>query len=183
MELQVLRVLRRDSGDGVKLSLESGEKEIPKAKRQKVPTFCLIKTPKTREKLSQGAPLNSQLQLVTLGTEDIGTLVTFVQHSFTPLLQAQEGQEEDSGPMHNKRMPLIRKRLKELEVAMVQFQNNIEIPEVDLKIHPDIQQAADTWRSTKQTGSIDVDALGFAERLNDTAFLNDIQAGVNGWIK
>ncbi|CAK4126621.1 unnamed protein product [Aphanomyces euteiches] len=182
-QLRVLRVLRRDSGDGVKLSLESGEKEKPKAKRQKVPTFCLIKTLKTREKLSQGAPLNSQLQLVTLGTEDIGTLVTFVQHSFTPLLQAQEGQEEDGGPMHNKRMPLIRKRLKELEVAMVQFQNNIEIPEVDLKIHPDIQQAADAWRSTKQTGSIDVDALGFAERLNDTAFLNDIQAGVNGWIK
>ncbi|RHY29832.1 hypothetical protein DYB32_004823 [Aphanomyces invadans] len=184
--LRVLRVLRRDSGDGVKLSLESGEKDKPKAKRQKVPTFCLIKTLKTREKLTQGTPLNSQLQLVTLGTEDIGTLVTFVQHSFAPLLQAQEGNEDDHGSgfsSQNKRMPLIRKRLKELEVAMVQFQNNIEIPDVDLKIHPDIQAAADAWRGSKQTGSIDVDALGFTDRLNDTAFLNDIQAGVNGWIK
>ncbi|OQR92538.1 dynein heavy chain [Achlya hypogyna] len=182
-QIRVLRVLCKDSGDGVKLSLESGEKEKPKAKRQKVPTFCLIKTLKTRDKLTRDGSVNSQLQLVTLGTEDIGTLVTFVQHSFAPLLQAHEGQEDDGTQSHSKRMPLIRKRLKELEVAMVQFQNNVEIPEVDLKIHPDIQLAADKLRDSKQTGSIDVDALGFSERLNDTGFLNDIQAGVNLWIK
>ncbi|KDO30766.1 hypothetical protein SPRG_04667 [Saprolegnia parasitica CBS 223.65] len=181
--IRVLRVLCRDSGDGVKLSLETGEKEKPKAKRQKVPTFCLIKTLKTRDKLTRDGSVNSQLQLVTLGTEDIGTLVTFVQHSFAPLLQAHEGQEDDGGQSQSKRMPLIRKRLKELEVAMVQFQNNVEIPDVDLKIHPDIQLAADKLRDSKQMGSIDVDALGFSDRLNDTAFLNDIQAGVNLWIK
>jgi len=175
-QLRTLRVLRKENGDGVRLSLENVEKDKTKMK-QKTPTFYLIKTMKTREKLRKDVPFNSQLQILSMGTEDIGTIVTFVQQSFNPFLQAQEGNEEEG----RKHMPLIRKRLKELEVAMVQFQNNVEIPEVELKINADIQAAADLIRG--KTGSIDVEALGFGDRLTDMAFLNEIQAGVNRWIK
>lgn len=31
--------------------------------------------------------------------------------------------------------------------------------------------------------SIDVEALGLEDKLEDTTFLNEIQAGVNKWIK
>lgn len=43
-------------------------------------------------------------------------------------------------------LPAIRRRMKELELALLQYQQNIEIPEVNLVFHPVIQRAADAVR-------------------------------------
>lgn len=39
-------------------------------------------------------------------------------------------------------LPAIKRRMKELELALLQYQQNIEIPEVNLVFHPVVQRAA-----------------------------------------
>lgn len=71
--------------------------------------------------------------------------------------------------------------MKELELALLQYQQNVEIPEVNLQFHPVIARAAALVRENGV--SIDVEALGLEDKLEDTTFLNAIQADVNKWIK
>nr|CCA15174.1 Cytoplasmic dynein 1 heavy chain 1 putative [Albugo laibachii Nc14] len=78
-------------------------------------------------------------------------------------------------------LPAIRRRMKELELALLQYQQNIEIPEVKLVFHPVIQSAASLVHD--KGVSIDMEALKLEEKLQDVTFLNEIQAGVNRWIK
>lgn len=71
--------------------------------------------------------------------------------------------------------------MKELELALLQYQQNIEIPEVKLVFHPVIQNAASLVR--EKGAPIDMETLNLEDKLQDVTFLNEIQAGVNRWIK
>ncbi|GLD93496.1 hypothetical protein PINS_up002088 [Pythium insidiosum] len=79
-------------------------------------------------------------------------------------------------------LPAIRRRMKELELALLQYQQNIEIPEVNLVFHPIIQRAADLVRA-KGYLTDDMESLGLEDKVQDVTFLNEIQGGVNKWIK
>jgi dynein heavy chain 1 len=72
--------------------------------------------------------------------------------------------------------------MKELELALLQYQQNIEIPEINLSFHPSIQKAADLVRE-KGVLVDNIEALGLDKYVEDIAFLNEIQGGVNRWIK
>lgn len=40
------------------------------------------------------------------------------------------------------------------------------------------------WQQVREKGVlIDIEALGLEDKVNDVVFLNDIQGGVNKWIK
>ncbi|MFH4975707.1 hypothetical protein AB6A40_002416 [Gnathostoma spinigerum] len=73
----------------------------------------------------------------------------------------------------------IEKNLTEVEVGLLHMQQNIDIPEIDLAIHPAIQaaiqRAAESGRKAK------VADLG--DMVEDSAFLNALQKGVSRWIK
>ena len=76
-------------------------------------------------------------------------------------------------------MPSVQKKINELEVGLLHLQQNIDIPEISLPIHPTIQsvvkKASDGGRkpSTEElSGS-----------LGDSTFLNALQKDVSRWIR
>ena len=77
-------------------------------------------------------------------------------------------------------IPVTKKRIAELELSLLHLQQNIEIPELTLPLHPMVQNAIEEAgaRSTKPTVEFIPAAL-----IQDSTFLNNLQSTVNGWIK
>ena len=76
-------------------------------------------------------------------------------------------------------VPSVQKKINELEVGLLHLQQNIDIPEISLPIHPTIQgvvkKASDGGRKPK------VEDLSGS--LGDTTFLNALQKDVSRWIR
>ena len=72
-------------------------------------------------------------------------------------------------------MPSVQKKINELEVGLLHLQQNIDIPEISLPIHPVIQQLVDSKK--KPT----VEDLGSS--ISDSSFLNALQKDVSRWIR
>jgi dynein heavy chain 1 len=77
-------------------------------------------------------------------------------------------------------IPVTKKRIAELELSLLHLQQNIEIPDLILPLHPMIQNALDeaAARNIKPSAELIPQAL-----LTDSTFLNNLQSIVNGWIK
>jgi dynein heavy chain 1 len=116
----------------------------------------------------------------------LSVVYNYVHQSFGPLVNEYSKVHQPQHELANmnegaRGLPAIKRRMKELELALLQYQQNIEIPEVNLVFHPVIQRAANLVR--EKGVLIDVEALGLEDKVNDVVFLNDIQGGVNKWIK
>ncbi|KAJ3212195.1 hypothetical protein HDU67_003972 [Dinochytrium kinnereticum] len=138
-------------------------------------------------------PLQNQLQLIILpGPSDGGnafeTLHSYIHNAVSPFFDAylsakavsvqgvsaiRDDKDSKTG------IPMAKKKIAELELSLLQLQQNVEIPEISLSIHPVVQRAVEKYKGvdTKRT----VDAVG--DIVNDSQFLNKLQADVNGWIK
>ena len=66
----------------------------------------------------------------------------------------------------------MQKKINELEVGLLHLQQNIDIPEISLPIHPTIQAAADSKKK-----AVMEDLVG------DSSFLNALQKDVSRWIR
>ncbi|KAK4163181.1 dynein heavy chain, cytoplasmic [Cladorrhinum sp. PSN259] len=77
-------------------------------------------------------------------------------------------------------IPVTKKKWTELELSLLHLQQNVEIPEVSLPFHPIVQAALDE-AAAKQTKP-NLDNIPAAV-LQDSTFLNNLQATVNNWIK
>ena len=75
--------------------------------------------------------------------------------------------------------PSVEKKIAELEMGLLHLQQNIDIPEITLTIHPTvalaIKKAAEENRKPK--------VAEFGDRVEDATFLNALQSGVNRWIR
>lgn len=75
--------------------------------------------------------------------------------------------------------PSVEKKLAELEMGLLHLQQNIDIPEISLPVHPIvanvIKRCADDGCKPK--------VADFGDRVDDSSFLNQLQNGVNRWIK
>lgn len=76
--------------------------------------------------------------------------------------------------------PSVEKTMVELEMGLLHLQQNIDIPEVTLTINPTVlavisKFADDPNRKPKVSD--------FGALVEDSKFLNQLQAGVNRWIK
>lgn len=75
--------------------------------------------------------------------------------------------------------PSVEKTIAALEMGLLHLQQNIDIPEITLPIHPVvagvIKRCADDGRKPK--------VEDFAEHVKDSTFLNQLHNGVNRWIK
>ena len=79
-----------------------------------------------------------------------------------------------------KGIPMAKKKITELELSLLHLQQNVEIPEISLNIHPVVQK---TVEQAEQEGKhVFVDMIDQA-LLTDLMFLNNLQGDVNGWIK
>lgn len=75
--------------------------------------------------------------------------------------------------------PSVEKTMVELEMGLLHLQQNIDIPEITLSIHPVVAQLIKQrdGDNTKTRG------FNFEDKLEDDHFLNNLQSGVNRWIK
>lgn len=69
-------------------------------------------------------------------------------------------------------MSVLQRRITELEQALDRCQKRLEIPTVALAAHPEVGVAGN---KVGQGGKVDLDALGLGRRVQDDAFLNQVQ--------
>ncbi|RDW80646.1 cytoplasmic dynein-like protein 1 heavy chain 1 [Coleophoma crateriformis] len=148
-------------------------------------------------------PISSQIQLLNLpgvasstnaGTAQNGASVSpfeivhsvlhlalapyFDAHTKTP--PTTNGNRGRSDAEAKTGIPVTKKRIADLELALLHLQQNVEIPELVLPLHPMVQNALEesAARNIKPTPELIPETL-----LQDSTFLNNLQSNVNGWIK
>ena len=76
-------------------------------------------------------------------------------------------------------MPSVQKKINELEVGLLHLQQNIDIPEISLPIHPTIQSVVKKASDSGKKATVE-DLTG---SLGDTTFLKALQKDVSRWIR
>ncbi|TVY81803.1 Cytoplasmic dynein heavy chain [Lachnellula suecica] len=101
-------------------------------------------------------------------------------NAYTKTQQASNGTRARSDVEAKTGIPVTKKRIAELELSLLHLQQNIEIPDLILPMHPMVQNALEeaAARNIKPTAELIPPAL-----IQDSTFLNNLQSIVNGWIK
>ncbi|KAL0081796.1 dynein heavy chain [Phycomyces blakesleeanus] len=148
--------------------------------------------------LDPSRPLQNQLQLINLpGAPHAGEpgqtsayefLHSYIHLAVSPYfnayVNARHGTTTDTSKSKNEDnkmgVPMAKKKMAELELSLLHLQQNVEIPEIALSIHPVVQKAVDKCREQNRRVTVEsVDPALFS----DSSFLNKLQGDVNGWIK
>lgn len=79
----------------------------------------------------------------------------------------------------DKMAPSVEKKIAELEMGLLHLQQNIEIPEISLPIHPIITNVAKQCYEHGEKPKV----TDFGDKVEDPTFLNQLQSGVNRWIR
>lgn len=79
----------------------------------------------------------------------------------------------------DKLVPSVQKKINELEVGLLHLQQNIDIPEISLPIHPTIQSVV---KKANDAGRKPI-AEELSGSLGDSTFLNALQKDVSRWIR
>lgn len=79
-------------------------------------------------------------------------------------------------------IPNAKKKFAELELSLFHLQQNVEIPETHLLIHPLITKAVEQAHASNPPQRITPSILP-PQLLTDSTFLNTLQSHVNTWIK
>ncbi|PKK67375.1 hypothetical protein RhiirC2_783584 [Rhizophagus irregularis] len=97
---------------------------------------------------------------------------------------ANEGLVNIGGKKHNDSkidIPMVKKKITELELSLLLSQQNVEISEISLNIYPVVQKTVEECREKGKR--VTVNMIENQALLTDSTFLNKLQADVNGWIK
>ncbi|XP_041980502.1 dynein heavy chain, cytoplasmic isoform X3 [Aricia agestis] len=124
--------------------------------------------------------IHSQLRLINLSDgSPYETLHAFISKTMAPFFKSyvkESGRADRDG---DKMAPSVEKKIAELEMGLLHLQQNIDIPEITLPVHPlvaaVIKRAADEGRKPRVSD--------FGDKVEDSTFLNQLQNGVNRWIK
>ncbi|KAK7218812.1 hypothetical protein V2G26_006815 [Clonostachys chloroleuca] len=163
-----------------------------------VASLILLKTP---QPIDPSRPLTSQIFITNLpGPASLNAAVadqgptlspwevlhSQVHHALVPYFDANTKSQGITGSRgrpdvdSKTGIPVTKKRLNDLELSLLHLQQNVDIPEISLTFHPIVQNVLDTAESSHSRPSIDGIASGL---LQDSTFLNRLQANVNTWIK
>ncbi|KAF9527881.1 cytoplasmic dynein heavy chain 1 [Crepidotus variabilis] len=153
-----------------------------------VTTLALIKRGPTLDPLT---PLAQQLHFLNLFGGDetpYQSLHAVVSSGVKPWFDAfvgargaKDGGAGGAGAADTKMgIPMTKKKFAELELSLLHLQQNVEIPETHLIIHPVIQRAVEqaSLASTRPNISHIPPKM-----LTDSSFLNTLHSHVNQWIK
>ncbi|KAG6054551.1 Dynein heavy chain cytoplasmic [Claviceps sp. LM77 group G4] len=77
-------------------------------------------------------------------------------------------------------IPVTKKRLNDLELSLLHLQQNVDIPEISLTFHSIVQSVIDESEARHTRPSLDAIPQNL---IQDSTFLNRLQANVNTWIK
>lgn len=75
--------------------------------------------------------------------------------------------------------PSVEKKIAELEMGLLHLQQNIDIPEISLPIHPVVAAIMKRASDEGRTATVN----DFLDKVEDSVFLNQLQTGVNRWIR
>ena len=75
--------------------------------------------------------------------------------------------------------PSVEKKIAELEMGLLHLQQNIDIPEINLVVHPTVANVINKCSEEKRKPKV----ADFGDKTEDPQFLNALQNGVNKWIK
>ena len=73
----------------------------------------------------------------------------------------------------------IEKKIAEVELGLLNLQQNIDIPEINLVIHPLVIQIIKKCNEENRKPKADE----FSDKVEDANFLNALQAGVTRWVR
>lgn len=76
---------------------------------------------------------------------------------------------------------MTKRKFAELELSLLHLQQNVEIPEIHLPIHPVVRAIVEKCQASGQR--VTVDEVKPASMLQDSSFLNKLQNDVNTWVK
>ncbi|CAO3607932.1 unnamed protein product [Mucor hiemalis] len=140
--------------------------------------------------LDQSRPLQNQLQLINLpGAPNSGEpgqtsayefyiyIHLAVSPYFNAYVNARHGKSGTEASSKSKNednkmgVPMAKKKMAELELSLLHLQQNVEIPEISLNIHPVVQKAVDKCREQNKRVTVEaVDPTLFSILLSSTNF-------------
>ncbi|TRY83561.1 hypothetical protein DNTS_016270 [Danionella cerebrum] len=125
-------------------------------------------------------PISTQVRVLTLSEDSpYETLHSFISNAVAPYFKSyirESGKADRDG---DKMAPSVEKKIAELEMGLLHLQQNIEIPEISLLIHPIISNVAKQIYERGEKPKV----TDFGDKVEDPSFLNQLQSGVNRWIR
>ncbi|XP_047193613.1 cytoplasmic dynein 1 heavy chain 1 isoform X1 [Scophthalmus maximus] len=125
-------------------------------------------------------PISTQVRVLTLSEDSpYETLHSFISNAVAPFFKSyirESGKADRDG---DKMAPSVEKKIAELEMGLLHLQQNIEIPEISLIIHPIIANIAKQCYEHGEKPKV----TDFGDKVEDPTFLNQLQSGVNRWIR
>ncbi|XP_076442165.1 cytoplasmic dynein 1 heavy chain 1-like isoform X5 [Babylonia areolata] len=107
------------------------------------------------------------------------TLHAYVSNAVSPYFKSyikETGKAERDG---DKMAPTVEKKIAELEMGLLHLQQNIDIPEISLPINPVVSAVIKKCQEENRKPKVE----DFGDRVEDAQFLNNLQSGVNRWIR
>ena len=124
--------------------------------------------------------LSLQLRLMTLSEgSPYETLHDYVSSAVAPYFKSfvrESGKADREG---DKMAASMEKKIAELEMGLLHLQQNIDIPEITLVVHPIVAQVI---KKAAQEGS-KPKVADFGDKVEDSTFLNALQNQVSKWIR
>ena len=138
--------------------------------------------------LDPSQPLAAQLYTCSLHSPTLfDTLLSYVRHLFLPFSRTSPSSDDPSKPATSSDATAgdeavyrgVARKLGELEVELLRFQESIDVPFITLDLHPLV--AAFVSAQSRAGRPLRVEEFG--PEASDPAFLNEVQRGLNEWKK
>ncbi|XP_069984453.1 dynein heavy chain, cytoplasmic isoform X5 [Penaeus vannamei] len=124
--------------------------------------------------------ISSQLRTLNLSDgSPYETLHSYIANAVAPYFKSyvkESGKIERDG---DKMAPSVEKKIAELEMGLLHLQQNIDIPDISLPIHPTVAQVIKKCADEGTRPKV----ADFGDRVEDSNFLNQLQNGVARWIR
>ncbi|XP_054005626.1 dynein heavy chain, cytoplasmic isoform X1 [Hylaeus anthracinus] len=123
--------------------------------------------------------IHSQVRLVTFSDGPPYETLHAISKTMAPYFKSyvkETGRADRDG---DKMAPTVEKKIAELEMGLLHLQQNIDIPEISLQIHPVVAQVIKQCAEENRKPKV----ADFGDKVEDSTFLNLLQNGVNRWIK
>jgi len=147
-------------------------------------SVCSVVLIKLSTSLDASSAMSSQLLVLSLQESILfETMLAYVRHCFLPYSRAWMsggGEQEEKKEADLAVYRGVNRKLGELEVELLRFQESISIPHIVLDVPLPI---AEFLRSSRAAGHANPKVEDMGSIASDPAFLNDLQRQLNEWKK
>ncbi|XP_014219620.1 dynein heavy chain, cytoplasmic [Copidosoma floridanum] len=123
--------------------------------------------------------VHSQLRLVYFSDGSPYETLHAISKTMAPYFKSYVKEKGKTDRDGDKMAPSVEKKIAELEMGLLHLQQNIDIPEISLPVHPLVQQIIKHCNEEGRKPKV----ADFGTKVEDSTFLNQLQNGVNRWIK